>query len=38
MNSFRQTVTRSVYLVALAASMVGWAWVLFQGVEWALGV
>ena len=37
-NGFRHKLARSAYLAALAASMVGWAWVLFQGVEWVLGV
>ena len=36
-NGFRHKLARSAYLAALAASMVGWVWVLFQGVEWVLG-
>jgi hypothetical protein len=38
MNDFRQKLARSAYLVALAASMVGWVWVLYAGAEWILGV
>jgi len=37
MNGLRQKLARSVYLAALAASMVGWLWVLFTGVEWVVG-
>ena len=38
MTDFRQKLARSAYLVALAASMAGWVWVLYEGVEWILGV
>ena len=38
MNDFRHKLARSAYLVALAASMAGWVWVLYEGVEWILGV
>ena len=38
MNDLRQKLARSVYLAALAASMVAWVWVLYEGVEWVRGV
>jgi hypothetical protein len=38
MNDLRQKITRSTYLAALAATMVTWVWVLFEGVEWVLGI
>ena len=38
MSNLRPMLARSVYLVALTASMVGWGWVLLAGVEWVLGV
>jgi hypothetical protein len=38
MNALRQKLGRMAYLVALAGSTVGWAWLLFQGVGWVLGV
>ncbi len=38
MNGFRQKIARLAYLTALAASMVGWVWVLYEGIGWALGV
>jgi hypothetical protein len=37
MNGLRQKIARSTYLAALAAAMVAWVWVLFEGVEWVLG-
>lgn len=37
MNEVRQKLTRSAYLVALAGSMVAWLWVLYAGMEWAIG-
>ena len=37
MNDFRQKLARSAYLVAVATSMIGWVWVLYQSFEWALG-
>jgi hypothetical protein len=37
MNTVRQKLARPVYLAAIAIAMVGWMWVLFQGVEWVLG-
>jgi len=38
MKRFRDSLLRSVYLIALAAAMVGWVWALFSWVEWAVGV
>jgi hypothetical protein len=38
MKDLRQKIARSTYVAALAASMVAWVWVLFEGVEWVLGV
>ena len=38
MNDLWQKITQSTYLAALAAAMVAWVWVLFEGVEWVLGV
>jgi hypothetical protein len=38
MNDLRQKIARSTYVAALAAAMVAWVWVLFEGVEWVLGV
>jgi hypothetical protein len=38
MNGFPQMLARSAYLAALAVSMVGWVWVLYEGLGWALGV
>jgi hypothetical protein len=37
MNGLRQKLSRSVYLAALAASMIGWLWVLFEGLGWVVG-
>jgi hypothetical protein len=37
-RSFRESLVRSVYLVALAAAMVGWIWALLSWVGWAIGV
>jgi hypothetical protein len=33
----RQKLARPVYLTAIALAMVGWMWVLFEGLEWVLG-
>ncbi|SDJ64915.1 hypothetical protein SAMN05444171_1121 [Bradyrhizobium lablabi] len=38
MSDLRPTLARSAYLVALAASMVGWVWMILAGVGWVLGV
>ena len=38
MNGLRPTLARSAYLTALAISMVGWLWALYEGLEWVLGV
>ena len=38
MRSLRENLARSLYLVALAAAMVGWIWVLLSGVGWVIGV
>jgi len=37
MNEVRQKLARSVYLAAMAGSMVAWLWVLYEGVEWVIG-
>lgn len=37
MSAGRQTLERSIYLAALAISMAGWMWVMFQGLQWVLG-
>jgi hypothetical protein len=29
---------RSAYLAATTSAMLGWVWLLFEGLEWALGV
>jgi len=38
MSIWRQKLARSVYLAALAITMVGWVLALLEGLEWALGV
>jgi hypothetical protein len=38
MTAWRERLARSLYLSAIAMAMVGWIWMLFEGVEWALGV
>jgi hypothetical protein len=38
MNARRGRLARSLYLSAIAMAMAGWIWVLFEGVEWVLGV
>lgn len=38
MNNLRPMVARSLYLIALTASMVSWVWVLLAGLGWVLGV
>ncbi len=37
-NSMRQKLAQPVYLAAIGIAMVGWMWMLFQGIEWAFGV
>jgi len=27
---------RSLYLIAIAVVVVGWVWMLFEGIEWAI--
>ncbi len=31
----RSLITRSVYLLAIIGAMLGWCWVLMQGLAWA---
>ena len=31
----RSLITRSVYLLAIAVAMMGWSWLLMQGLAWA---
>jgi hypothetical protein len=38
MNFLREKLAQPVYLVAIAAATAGWMWMLFQGLEWVLGV
>jgi len=37
MSAGRQKLERSLYLAAIAITMAGWMWALFEGLEWALG-
>jgi len=37
-NGIRQKLAQPVYLAAIGIAMVGWMWMLFQGIEWAFGV
>jgi hypothetical protein len=37
MSAWRERITGSLYLAAIVSSMVGWAWILLEGVEWVLG-
>jgi hypothetical protein len=37
MNGLRQKLAGSVYLAAVAGSMVGWLWVLFEALGWVMG-
>jgi hypothetical protein len=30
----RSLITRSVYLLAITGAMLGWSWVLMQGLAW----
>ena len=36
-NSVRQRFARPVYLATIALAMVGWTWLIFEGVAWVLG-
>jgi len=38
MSVWRQQPARSVYLAALAITMVGWVLALFESLKWALSV
>jgi hypothetical protein len=38
LNTTLQKLARSIYLTAIAVAMVGWIWVLFEGIGWVLGV
>jgi hypothetical protein len=37
-NVWRERVALSLYLSAIAISMAGWLWTLFEGLEWAIGI
>jgi hypothetical protein len=36
-SALRKRLARPAYLAAIAMAMVGWMWMLFQGLAWALG-
>jgi hypothetical protein len=36
--AMRQYLFRSAYLAAIATAMIGWLWMIFVGLEWAIGV
>jgi hypothetical protein len=37
MKSLRQRIAKSLFIATLTIVMVGWIFVLYQGLEWALG-
>jgi hypothetical protein len=37
-NVLRQRLVRSGYLAAIAMAMAGWIWLLFEGLQWVIGV
>jgi hypothetical protein len=34
----RSRIFRLVYLTAIAVAMIGWSWMLIEGLAWALGI
>jgi hypothetical protein len=38
MAPLRQLLAAPVYLAATAIATLGWVWMLFEGVQWMLGV
>ena len=38
MNDLRPALAKSAYVAALAASMVGWVYMLLAGAGWVLGI